>query len=425
MSALSAVGFGRQVMIMGTEHSGAEPLAGIKVVELGMWVFVPAAGAVLADMGADVIKIEPPSGDPIRVLTNSGVKRGPGELNPIFEAYNRGKRSIAIDLKADGGLDLLHSILEDADVFLTSLLAPARRSLGIDVDDLRTRHPNLIYAMGTGQGTRGPDADKGGFDAISFWARGGVASAVAPPEALYPSNMPCGAFGDGVSGTMLAGGIAAAIARRALTGEPSVVEVSLLGASMWAMQVGIVNAVAMGVDELPKGGRMLVPNPLVNTYRTSDGRFISICMPQAQRYWPRLCEVLGRPDLATDPRFETDEARSANLADCVAILDDVFATKTLKDCESVLADQDGPWTVVQKAGELPRDPQSVANSLTQDVDYGQGRRQMMVSSPMQFDGEVLPAAPAPELGADKYEVLAELGLSEDEIVDLQFKGIVE
>ncbi len=403
----------------------SKPLEGIKVVELGMWVFVPAAGAILADMGAEVIKIEPPSGDPIRGLTNSGVKADDGELNPIFEAFNRGKRSIAIDLKQEGALELLHRILEDADVFITSLLPQARRSLEIDVETLQSRHPRLIYAIGSGQGVHGDEAEDGGFDAISFWARSGIASAVASPEAKYPANMPCGAFGDGLSGVTLAGGVAAAIAQRELTGKASVVDVSLLATSMWAMQVGIVNSIVLGVDELPKDGRSLVPNPLVNTYRTSDGRFVALCMPQGDRYWPGLCEALQRPELVLDSRFDSMSSRYNNLEKCIAMLDETFGANTLEQCRVMLGQQEGPWTVVQKMGELPRDPQAIANNLTQKVEYGSGRSITMVSTPVQFDREVLEAAPAPEFGGHKYELLAELGFGEEEIIDLQFRGIVE
>src|SRR5579862_5967658 len=161
-----------------------------------MWAFVPSAGAVLSDMGADVIKIEPPAGDPMRHLTSSGVKPGTKGFTFMWEIYNRGKRSVTIDLNSEGALELLHKLLEDADVFLTSLLPRARRKLKIDVDDLMSRHPNLIYAVGSGRGAHGPDAEKGGYDAISFWARGGVAAGVTPTGYPYPLPMAGGAFGD-------------------------------------------------------------------------------------------------------------------------------------------------------------------------------------------------------------------------------------
>jgi crotonobetainyl-CoA:carnitine CoA-transferase CaiB-like acyl-CoA transferase len=401
-----------------------KPLAGIKVVEVSMWAFVPSAGAVLADLGAEVVKIEPPSGDPIRGLNYAGIAPGAYGFTFMWEIFNRGKRSITMDLNVEGAAEVLHKLVDGADVFLTSLLPAARRKLKIDVGDITSRHPDIIYAAGTGQGAFGPDAEKGGYDSISFWARSGLASAVTPDEVGYPLPMPGGAFGDGLSGAIFAGGIAAAIAQRARTGKATVVDGSLLATSMWAMQPGIVGAALSGVKELPKMGRESMPNPLVNNYRTSDDRYVALCMLQGQRYWPGFCRVIGRPDLITDPRFADDAARVANLADCIAEIDKAFATKTLDEWRELLLTQDGQWDVVQQAGELIADPQAVANGYVQDVDYGDGRVLKMVSTPVQFDRQVLEARPAPELGGHNYEVLAELGYDEEQIIALQLAGIV-
>jgi crotonobetainyl-CoA:carnitine CoA-transferase CaiB-like acyl-CoA transferase len=401
-----------------------KPLAGIKVVEVSMWAFVPAAGAVLADMGAEVVKIEPPAGDPMRWLTYSGIAPGAHGFTFLWEIFNRGKRSITVDLNVEGATELLHRLLEDADVFLVSLLPSARRKLKIDIEDVKSRHPRLIYAVGSGQGAFGPEADKGGYDSLSFWARGGVASAVTPDGSPYVLQQPGGAFGDSISGAILAGGIAAALAQRATTGQVSVVDASLLGTSMWVMQTGIIGATLAGVNELPKLSRDVVPNPLVNSYRTADGRFIALCMLQGQRYWPGFCEAVGRPELVTDPRFDSDEHRSANLRACVATLDEIFAGRTLEEWQVILGRQDGQWNIVQQAGELVRDPQAVANRFIQEVDYGDGRAIKMVSTPLQFDRQALEAGPAPELGAHNDEVLTELGYTGEQIIDLKVAGVV-
>jgi len=401
-----------------------KPLAGIKVVEVSMWAFVPAAGAVLADMGAEVIKIEPHAGDPMRWLTYCGIAPGAYGFTFLWEIFNRGKRSITVDLNVEGATEVLHRLLEDADVFLVSLLPSARRKLKIDIEDVRSRHPKLIYAVGSGQGVFGPEADKGGYDSLSFWARGGVASAVTPDGSPYVLSQPGGAFGDSISGAIMAGGIAAAIAQRAMTGKVSVVDASLLGTSMWVMQTGIVGAALAGVNELPKLSRDVVPNPLVNSYRTADGRFIALCMLQAQRYWPGFCEAAGRPELIDDPRFDSDEHRAANLRACVAMLDELFATKTLEQWQAILAGQQGQWNIVQQAGELVRDPQALANRFIQDVDYGDGRAIKMVSTPLQFDRQALDARPAPELGAHNDQVLAEHGYTEEQIIELKVAGVV-
>jgi crotonobetainyl-CoA:carnitine CoA-transferase CaiB-like acyl-CoA transferase len=401
-----------------------KPLTGIKVVEVSMWAFVPSAGAVLADLGAEVIKIEPPAGDPIRGLNYAGIAPGQYGFTFMWEIFNRGKRSMTIDLNVDGAAELLHKMLDDADVFLVSLLPAARRKLKIDVEDITSRHPNIIYAVGSGQGAFGPDAEKGGYDSISFWARSGLASAVTPDGSDYPLLMPGGAFGDGLSGAIFAGGIAAAIAQRALTGKPSVVDGSLLATSMWAMQPGIVGATLSGQKELPKMARDSSPNPLVNNYRTADGRFIALCMLQGQRYWPGFCRAVGHPELVDDPRFVDDASRVKNLGACMAALDDVFAEKTLDEWRPLLLSQPGQWDIIQQAGEMSRDPQAVANNYMQDVDYGDGRVIKMVSTPVQYDRQVLEARPAPGLGAHNDEVLAELGFDEDQIIDLKVAGVV-
>ncbi len=389
-----------------------------------MWAFVPSCGAVLSDWGAEVIKIEPPTGDPIRNLNMGGIAPGTGGFTFMYEIFNRGKRSVAMDLNVEGATDLLYKMLADADVFLISLLPSARKKLGIDVDDIKKVNPNIIYAAANGQGALGEEADKGGYDALSFWARSGIASAVTPDGSPYPLGMPGGAFGDGISGAIFAGGIAAAIVQRDRTGEASVVDGSLLGTGMWALQPGIVGAKLTGVDEMPKASRTASPNPLVNTYRTSDDRFVALCMLQAQRYWPGFCTVIGREDLIEDPDYVDEASRAANLLACIDELDKTFATKTLAEWAALLATQEGQWNIVQKAGELARDPAALANGFVQDVDYGDGRTLTMVSSPVQFDRKPSPASPARDLGADTDVIMAEIGLDEESIINAKIAGIL-
>lgn len=399
------------------------PLEGIKIVEVATWAFVPAAGGILSDMGAAVIKVEPPTGDPLRALRIGASGAGQHGFVLSWENYNRGKRSITLDLRHPEAVEVLYELLEDADVFLTNLLPPARRRMGIDVETVRKRFPNLIYSVGSGLGQNGPEADKGGYDSITFWARGGIASQITPEDSPYPIVQPSAAFGDCTSAAMLAGAIAAAIAQRAMSGEASVVDVSLLASSMWVMQRSITQATLDSVERLPKPKRHQVSNPLVNIYQTSDGRFLSLCMLQGQRYWAGFCEAVGRPDLIKDPRFETDALRAANIAACTAELDDIFHTRPLAQWREILATQDGQWDVVQHVGELKDDRQVKANGYLQPVDYGDGRSLMMVSVPMQFNGAPLPARPAPELGADTEVILQELGYDWAQIGKLKDAGI--
>jgi crotonobetainyl-CoA:carnitine CoA-transferase CaiB-like acyl-CoA transferase len=404
----------------------AKPLAGIKVVEVAMWAFVPVAGAILSDMGADVIKVEPPSGDPIRGLQTGGTETAAGQrqLDFSWESYNRGKRSITLDLKREGGRAVLMKLLADADVLLTNLLPPARLAMGIDEAAIRARFPKLIYATGSAVGQHGPESHKGGYDAITFWARGGVSSAMTDPEALHPVGPPGPAFGDSLSGSMLAGGVCAAVAQRALTGEASSVDVSLLSAALWAMQRYTAQATDLGVERFPRPPHGLPNNVLVNNYRTSDGRFVALCMLQADKYWARLCEVAGRADLGSDPRYATAGARRENLAACVAELTAMFAAKTLAEWRAILAQQDGQWDVVQHVGEMTNDVQVQANDYIQRVDYGDGTTIPLVSVPMQFDGAALQSRRSPELGDSSDAILGSLGYDEEAIIDLKVQGVV-
>jgi crotonobetainyl-CoA:carnitine CoA-transferase CaiB-like acyl-CoA transferase len=405
------------------ETSMSKPLEGIKVVEVAMWAFVPACGGILSDLGAEVIKVEPPSGDPLRGLSIGAIGGG-GRVDLSWESYNRGKKSVTLDLKQPEGREVLAKLCEDADVFLTNLLPPARLSMGIDAETIRARFPNIIYASGSGTGPKGPDAAKGGYDAITFWARGGVSSSLTEDTADYPVGPPGPAFGDTLSGSMLAGAICAAIAKRALTGEPSTVDVSLLGTAMWSMQRFIAQSTMDGTQRFPRPHAPKPHNVLVHNYRTADGRFVALCMLQADKYWPGFCEAAGRPDLAADPRYATASLRQENIESCYADMRALFASKTLTEWREVLSRQDGQWDVVQDVGELHRDVQVQANDLLQTVDYGDGTTIPLVAVPMLFDGKPMPARRSPDLGADSDAVLAQLGYDEDAIIDLKVKGVV-
>ena len=401
----------------------SKPLAGIKVVEVAMWAFVPAAGGMLCDLGADVIKIEPPTGDPLRGLSIGAIV-GTSNIDLSWESYNRGKRSITLDLKQQAGRDVLMKLLEDADVFLTNLLPPARAAMQIDAASIRARFPDIIYASGSGTGPNGPDSAKGGYDAITFWARGGVSSSLTEDDAVYPVGPPGPAFGDTLSGSMLAGAVCAAIAKRAMTGEASVVDVSLLGTAMWSMQRFIAQATMDDIERFPRPAARKPHNVLVSNYRTKDGRFVALCMLQADKYWARLCEVAGRSDLGSDPRFIDAAARRDNLDACYAEVCAMFAAHTLAQWRDILARQDGQWDVVQHVGEIRHDVQAQANGYLQTVDYGDGTTIPLVAVPMSFDGQTMPARRSPDLGADSDAVLQSLGLNEDEIIDLKVAGVV-
>jgi crotonobetainyl-CoA:carnitine CoA-transferase CaiB-like acyl-CoA transferase len=396
-------------------------LEGVKVVEVSAWGFVPSAGAALADWGADVIKIEPPTGDPMRGLISGGV----GGPSFPFEIWNRGKRSIAMDLGLPEARDLLLKLCEDADVFLTSYLPPTRQKLRIDIDDVRAANSSIVYACGSGSGPRGDEASKGGYDAITFWARGGIAASTTPDGVDRPVAQPSGAFGDSLSGMTLAGGIAAALLRRARTGDGAVVDVSLLNTAMWSMQMAIVGAslmAAAGVAPSSAGAPLF--NPLVNNYKTSDGRWLALCMLQRDLYWSRLCELMGREDLLVDPRFADPESLTTNTADAAAELATTFATRTFDEWRAALATQDGQWDVVANVLEVPHDPQALANGYVQPVTYDNGTTLPLITAPAQIDRTAPPIGAAPEFNADAEEVLAALGLTDEQIIDAKIAGAV-
>ncbi len=400
-------------------------MKGIRVLEVAAWTYVPAAGAVLAEWGADVLKIEhPESGDPQRGLVSSGlVPAGPGGVNHMIELPNRGKRSVALDLKTEQGREVLLKLAATSDVFLTNMRPDAVTSLRLDVDDLRAVNPNIIYARGSGQGVRGPEAGNGGFDGSHFWGRA-VAGLFATEGEAFPPGPPGAAWGDLQGGLTIAGGISAALFHRERTGEPTIVDNSLLACGMFASSATILASGLFGFDQMPAMGREATPNPLVGYYRTGDGRFLMLMMLQADRWWPDLVARLDDQDLAEDPMFATAAARQENKAACMARLDQVFATKTLAEWREVLDGSDGVWAAVETPGELLVDPQALANGYIRDVEHSSGSTFRMVPSPLQFDEEAPDLTRAPDHGEHTDEVLTELGIGEDELMQLKIDGAI-
>jgi crotonobetainyl-CoA:carnitine CoA-transferase CaiB-like acyl-CoA transferase len=399
-----------------------KPLDGIRVLEVAMYGFVPSAGAVLAEWGASVIKIEHAvTGDPQRGLRQTGSLRVEGDPNPNIEHANRLKRSLGLDMSVPEGREVLYELARRSDVFLTSFLPQARRKFGIDVDDIRAVNPPIIYARGSALGPRGAEAEKGGYDMTAFWCRAGTAATITPPGTEGMIGPPGPAYGDTISGTNLAGGIAAALLKRERTGEPSIVDVSLLGSGLWAM--GHTVALTSHLGE-----RLVAPvpgvhgspiNPLVGLYATSDGRYISFVMMQPTKFWADVCRHIDRPELADDPRFATAELIAANTSDAVEILTKAMATRTLAEWSDRFATLAGPWAPVQDTLQAADDAQIRANEYI--VQAGELE---LVANPVQFDVEAPTTGPAPGFAEQTDEILMELGLDWDRIIELKTAGAV-
>ena len=396
--------------------------SGIRVVELAQWVFVPVAGALLADWGADVIRVDRPEGDPYRGLATQGIGVDSGGVNLSVALANRGKRSVALDLRKPEGIAVLHQLLETADVFLTSFRPDALRRLGLDADALRARYPALVYARGNGFGSRGPDAGMPGYDASAFWARGGLAHVLTPPERDHPIGQR-GAMGDRNAGMALAFGVASALLKRTRTGQGSVVDVSLMATAIWTLSSDVLSAL-QGIEPRAMSGRGGIVNPLVGSYRTQDGRHIQLVFLESDRYWPDFCRVIGRTDLLTDPRFADHRARGKNRRDCVDALDAEFATRTFEEWKALLGQIDAPWAPIQAVEELLTDPQVLANGYIGEVVVDGGPNYRLPAVPVQFDEQPPALRRAPEHGEHTETVLLELGLSWEDIEALKANGAV-
>jgi crotonobetainyl-CoA:carnitine CoA-transferase CaiB-like acyl-CoA transferase len=398
-----------------------EAFSGLRVVELAQWVFVPVAGALLADWGADVIRVERLDGDPYRGLATQGIGTDGGGVNLSVALANRGKRSVVLDLRTGPGRAALARLLETADVFLTNFRPGALRRLELDSATLTARYPRLVYARGHGFGARGPDADLPGYDSSAFWARGGMGHVLTPPDRDTPIGQR-GAMGDRNGAMALAFGIAAALLRRERTGQGSVVDVSLLATAMWTLSSDVLAAL-QGGQPRAMSSREGAPNPLVAAFRTSDARHIQLVFLQGDRYWGDLCELLGRPDLAADPRFADMTARRANRVECAAELDAEFGRRTFAECKELLSRMDAPWAPVQAVEELLDDPQVVANGYIGTV-REDGLEYRLPAVPVQIDERPPPLRRAPEHGEHTETVLLELGYSWEEISALKDEGVL-
>ncbi len=397
-------------------------MKGIRILEVAEHMFVPAASAVLSDWGASVIKVEHHlRGDAMRGLGRTGVLDLSKGVHVLNEHANRGKRSIGLNLSSEEGVKLLYEMAKTCDVFLTNKLPGVLKKLKIDVEDIRKHNPDIIYVRGTASGPKGPDGNRGGYDMTSFWCRSGIAQSLTPPGMGFVVPQPGPGFGDSIGGMTIAGGIAAALLKRERTGEPSVVDVSLLATGVWSMGAGIALAGQTG-QPWSMGGRS--SNPLTAIYQTSDERFISLVMLQAFHYWPDFCRHIDREDLITDARFDSVENLSANADQAGDILREEIARKTLAQWTEQFQTLKGQWAPVQNTVEVAADPQVRANGYITGATTKEGVDFELVSNPVQFDEKPSGTARAPEFNEHCEEILKEIGVEMDRVIELKVAGVI-
>ena len=406
--------------------SDGQALSDIRVLEIANWVAGPSAGAVLADLGAEVIKVEPLVGDSMRGKLRQPSKRAGVRAELLaadvpFHLDNRGKRSIAVDLGDPRGADLVRRLARRADVVLTNLLPGRLARYGLGPEQLRAVDPRLVYAIVTAHGTAGDDADRTGFDLTTFFGRGAVGSLIGEPGEPPPAFRP--GQGDHPTGLALLAGILAALRVRDRTGEGQVVETSLLRVAAWT--IGCDVSVALVDRTQPRKRPRDEPvSPLNTRYRCGDDVWITLSA-QDQRVWPAFCRAIGRPELAKDGRLATVADRFGHASELVGVLDEVFASRTSTEWVGPLDECGIVWAATVGLPQLVDDPQARANAMFVEIEDGRAGRFETLAAPFQLSGTP-PAVsgPAPALGADTRSVLRSLGVAEEVVEELVAADVV-
>jgi crotonobetainyl-CoA:carnitine CoA-transferase CaiB-like acyl-CoA transferase len=399
----------------------AGPMEGVRVVELGFWVAGPSVAGVLADWGADVVKIEPTDGDPMRGIFVKGFG-AELPLNPPFEVDNRGKRSIALDYDRAEGMNIVLELIDRADVFVTNVRTGGLERAGLDYPTLSKRNPRLVYLSMTGYGLDGAERDRPAFDVGAFWSRAGIAASLTAPGGEPPFQR--GAFGDHMAGMTGAGAVAAALFARSRTGKGQLVSTSLLRVGVFIVGWDTNVRLRLGINATPMT-RSAVPNPLISCYKTRDERWIWLLGLQGDRMWPDFVRAIDRPDLESDPRFDALARRRDNASELIAIIDEIFRTKTFAEWAAILDREAVWWSPVQTTDQVVEDPQIAASGAFVDVPLPDGGTARMVASPVDFsDTRWSVRGPVPECGQHTEDILLELGYDWEKIAGLKDARVI-